>query len=242
MNTLLKILLVSFITIFLYSCGEDTIVTTSSGPFALSGTIQNWTLGGNIKLRAEIYDTNFFLVRVLDSNFVSINGEFNLKPKNPPDSLLFPITYLFQPRDSCTISVEVNPPDAKGNELALDLYNDSMQIGWIYRSNDTTYPTTGRFWTYYAYLNKSVRITGSIICNSSPFHDTTIYNFSGIKGWNKVVEFVNSWTDSTSKVTYSNTEPAGGKWWAHIRQGNDLSSKSRFSGRMFGKNNCSTCR
>ena len=63
MKSLIRILITVFAVIFIYSCGNDTIVNNPpppSGLFTLNGTIENWTLGGNIQLRAFLSDTNFW--------------------------------------------------------------------------------------------------------------------------------------------------------------------------------------
>lgn len=252
MKPLIKILFAILITIFLCSCSKDTIVNTgsSSGPFTLNGTIDHWTYGGNIMLKAELFDANNFMpILVLDSNVVSTNGAFTLKLRDVPDSLLYLIT--FHSDSTCVNNVTVNPPSTKSNYNptltnpgsepdGLDLYNDSNRIGFIYRSNygpDTIF-ITGWYVAYYLYLNQNVSITGSIICNYyEQYHDTTIYDFSGTRGWNKVVVFINSLTDYSYKITVSANEPAGGKWRAYPVTNDALSNKLSLSQRMFSLNN-----
>ncbi len=253
MKSLIKLLITIFVVIFIYSCSNDTIVnnTTPSQLFTMNGTIENWILGGNVKLKAELFDINLFIPPlVLDSTIMNTNGAFTLNLKNAPDSLLYPITFTYD--SSCTGNVTVNPPNTKSNfnpnltfPYGLDLYNDSVFIGFIYRSNygpDTT-DITGWFFAHYLYLNQNVSITGSIICNSGTEQDTTIYNFSGTRGWNKVVVLVNSNTQYGSTVTISAIEPAGGKWRAYQVPNDAISNKLSLRQRMFSfNNNCVHCR
>jgi hypothetical protein len=244
------IFLTLFIAIFLYGCTENNAVNngTSSGPLILNGTIENWSHGGNIKLKAEVFDTSGYPNLVLDSNIIGIGGAFSLKLKNVPDSLLYSI--IFHSDSSYIINVDVNPANTKSNfspclmyprnaPYGLDLYNDSLFMGFIYRSNydpDTIF-FAGWYYTFYLYLNQNVRITGSTIHNYLPYHDTVIYDLSGIQGWNKVVVFVNSYTDYTLKVTISANEPTGGKWHAYTYTSDLLSGKSFIRQHLFRLNN-----
>jgi hypothetical protein len=246
MKSLNRILITVFAAIFIYSCSDDTTVNNPPpppGPFTLNGTIEPWTLGGNVKLKAELFNINPFIPpMVLDSTTVSTNGAFTLNLNDAPDSMLYPITFTYD--SSCTGNVTVNPSNTKGNynpnlsyPYGLDLYNDSMPIGFIYRSNygpDTIF-VPGWFFAYYLYLDQNVSITGSVICDS---FNTTTYNFSGTRGWNKVVVLFNSF----NQVTVSATEPAGGKWRVNLITKDALSGKLSLRKRMFSFNNCITCR
>lgn len=240
MKTIIKTLSIFIIIFFIHSCSNDTVVSPPpvSGPFILSGNIENWTLGSGIKLRAELYDSNYVLPLILDSNIIS-NGAFSLKFNTPPDSFLYPI--IFYSDTSCVNNVTINPSNTKSsNSVGLDLFNDSVQIGYIYRSNYVmdTIPIVGQFFTYYLYLNQNVSITGSLICNNVYYHDTIIYNVSGTKGWNKMVVLYNSYSNNSMKVTVSSNEPAGGKWYVHAWMSNAASNKSLFRQRIFNFNNC----
>jgi hypothetical protein len=247
MKTSIRILVSVFTILFIYSCGNDTIVNpvTSSGPFTLNGNIENWIYGGNIKLKAQLSDTNYFgNSMLLDSNIVSVNGAFSLKLNVPPDSLLYPIT--FYPDTTCIVNVNVNPPNTRSsNILNLNLFSDSMQVGYIYRSNyiNDTAIVPGEFFVYYMYLNQNVSITGSVICSNIYYHDTIVYNFSGIRGWNKVVIYYESITNNSLKYIISTNEPAGGKWFAlNYWKGYAYSDEPALRQRIFRFNECIPCR
>jgi len=246
MKTTIKFLLAAILIILMYSCSNDTVIntTTTSGPYTLSGNIENWNLGGNIKLKAELYDSNFSMQPiVLDSTTISNSGAFSLKFNVPHDSLLYPITFNTNP--SCIVNVTLNPPSTKSSySVNLVLYNDSILIGYIYRSNymiDTT-PLPGQFLDYNMYLNQNVSITGSVMCNNGYYHDTTIYEYSGARGWNNVVVLYNSYTANSMNVTVTANEPAGGKWFARAWTGDAVSAKSSFMQRIFIFNKCITCK
>lgn len=213
-----SVILITILTaVLFYTCSENaSVFITPAGPFTISGTIENWTLGSKVKLKALVYDTNSNTL-TLDSTFVSSNGSFTLKPKMLTDSILYQIA--FSPDTSCVINVTINPPNTRAsNFLEFYLFRSDSIIGHIYRSNyreDSL--RSGQFSVYYVYLNQSVRITGSEICSYPPyFYDTLIYEFSGTGGWNKPVWFINSFTKNSLRATFSATEPSGGKWYAHI--------------------------
>lgn len=201
---------------FFCSCKEDT-VTNSSNSEVISGTIENWTQGGNIILKAEVYDTNFNSL-VIDSTIVSSNGSFSLKLKNVPDSLLYPL--VFRPDSAFReVNVMVNPSNTKFSRhgclifpvgvapYGLNLYSGTQRRGWIYRSNNDSLTY---FYSFYAYFNQSVTITGFTIGYFYFYSDTAIYNISGVQGWNRVtVRFPRRFE---SQFNYSEIEPAGGKW------------------------------
>lgn len=246
MKSLIRILITVFVVIFIYSCSETPVNPPPPPSDLLNGTIENWILGGNIKLKAELISISYFTYVVLDSTIVNANGAFTLKLRNAPDSLLYPITFT---NDSlCTGIPTVNPSNTKSNfnpnlnyPGGLDLYNDSTQIGFIYRSNYSpdTILIPGWFFAYYLYLDQNVSITGSVVCYNGPNPDTTIYNFSGTRGWNKVVVLVNSYTHAT----VSATEPAGGKWRAYLMTNDALSNKLSLRQNIFKLNNtCNSCK
>jgi hypothetical protein len=246
MKSLIKIVIVVFAVIFIYSCSNDTSVNNipppPSGLYTLNGTIENWTLGGNIQLKAELFDTNIYGNSiVISTDTVSTGGAFSLEFNVPNDSFLYPIAFNID--TSCISTVIVNPAGTKSSSsVGLGLFNDLSHFGYIYKSNyntDTTF-VPGIFFVQYLYLNQNVSITGSVICIDSNFQSTISYNFSGVRGWNKVVVLYNSYTD----ITVSANEPAGGKWYVdtYIRAGDTHYGETSFRQRMFRFNNCITCR
>jgi len=228
MKLLIKILITVFITICFYSCSEDTINNTETGPFTLNGTIENWTYGGNIMLKAELYDTTYHQKLVLDSNIIGSGGAFSVKLRNVPVNLLYTINFV---SDSEYIAnVTVNPPNTKSNwcsilthpigcapvGISLSLYNsnDSIPIGFIYRGG--TVNISRWFSGFYLYFDQDVIISGTMILNYPPYDDTTFYDLSGKQGWNEVVVLFDSLNNSTFRATISASEPPGGKWRAYI--------------------------
>lgn len=242
MRLLIKFLPAFFAAVFFYTCGEDTIVTniTPSGPFTLTGKVQNWMYTKNIQLKAELWDTNGFYI-VMDTTTIGADSMFTVRLGTPPDSLLFPIT--FYPDTFCITNVTVNPPSARTSyTISLALFHDSaLSAGEIYRSNyqAESLLVAGQFFVYYLYLNQTMSVTGSVICNYAPFSDTTIYNFSGTRGWNRIVTLFNSVTQFTTKRTVSAIEPAGGKWWLLSQPSADRTYLRR---RIFGLSKCIHCK
>lgn len=207
---------------FFLGCSDN--VTGPTDVFILSGTIDNWTYGGNIMLKAEVYDTTYHQKLVIDSNIISPGGAFSIKLRTVPVNFLYSINFS----DSLYIAnVTVNPPNTKSNKcyilthpmgvfpeaISLSLYNgnDSVPIGNIYRAG--TINTSSWFYGFYLYFNQNVTISGTLIYSSG---DTAYYNLPGKQGWNEVVIRTDSVSNFKFRGYISASEPPGGKWKAYV--------------------------
>lgn len=222
----LKTLIVFFLTLsfvnLFFGCKEN--VTGPSEVFILSGTIENWSYGGNIMLKAEVYDTAYHQKLVIDSNIISSGGAFSIRLRDVPINFLYSINFS----DSMyTANVTVNPPNTKSNKcfilthpmgtfpvgVSLSLYNgnDSVPIGNIFRAGSIN--TSGWFYGIYLYFNQNVTISGTLIYYSG---DTAHYNLLGKQGWNEVVIQTGSLSNFMYRGNISASEPPGGKWKANV--------------------------
>ena len=215
------LLLIAFLTvIYLHSCGEDQLINLITPKTELSGNIQNWNLGGNLKLKAQIsVPVNGAVLLLLDTCSIGANGSFSIHLGTIPDSAY---EQLFVPCDSqiCVCNINLSPANARSSQaLQLNIYNsfsDSSSIGYIYRGNTDSASGPGDFQTTYTRLAQNTNVTGNIICNYGSVTDTVFYNFSGTTGWNKVVFLINSTSISSNVYTVSGVEPSGALWFANI--------------------------
>jgi hypothetical protein len=246
MKKTIRIILLVFITIFFYTCSDNSIDNPipQPGSFILSGTAENWIYGENVLLIATLSDTDYYFQNyVVDTALISNNGAFSLELGSVPDSLLFPVTFNLD--SLCVSNVVINPTNIKSSQtLGLNLQSDSTN-GYMIRSNYAvdSIIIPGQFFVYYLYLNQNVSITGSVICNYGYYSDTAIYNFIGVQGWNKIVINYESVTYNSYKYTVSNNEPAGGKWFPSIFNFDMLSNKSSVNRHIFRLDKiCASCK
>lgn len=247
MKTTFRIVLLAFITTIFFSCSEDTInndPTSPSGSFKLSGTAENWTYGASITLSAILYDTGYNYERYdVDTDLIANDGTFSIDLRSVPDSLLYPVSFNLD--SFCTSSVVVEPANVRISEsLGLSLQSDSLN-GYLkrcnYASDSTLIP--GQFFVEYIYLDQNATLMGSIVCSFEEYTATVIYNFTGVKGWNKLVYYCESSNNFTSKYTISNYEPEGAKWYPHLWSLNCEQNKSSINKKLFRLDRpCTSCK
>jgi hypothetical protein len=220
MKFLVNILIAVFVTILLYSCGDDTPVTSSvnSGITQITGRIENWTYGDSLKLKAELYSANYYYPSLLDTSTIKSDGSFSVRLKTPPDNVLQILSFSWD--SSCNGNVIIDPANVKTSSfISFGIYSsflDSFSIGNIYEYNqrDSNGTKPGDFDVYYMYSNNYGSVSGTEICTNSWFYpDTTIFDIHGVIGWNKIIIHYTSITSNSSKILVNTTEPAGAKWW-----------------------------
>lgn len=223
MKSLIKILPVLFIAILIYSCGEDTVSpTVNTNMNTISGKIEDWTFGDSLILKAELLEPFVYNDYVLDSCIIHSDGSFSINLNIPPDNMLSIFTINWD--TACRGNVVINPSNTKTSSfINFSIYYpflDSFEVGYVSRHNPRdsgNWTKPGDFEVSYIYANNNASITGTEICNDVWFFpDTTIFEVNGIKGWNKIVYNYLSHSQGSVKMLVNSTEPAGGKWYAHM--------------------------
>jgi len=212
MNTNLVRLFLTLSVILLgilyFNCSDDSVSPTSS-PLTITGTISNWDTTKAI-LQAQIYSETHNIYSIASCT-IDTKGNFSLTlPASLSDTSLFRADSIFTRGCNGNGTAVFNPPDAKGNEIYLfNVYDTNNRwLGQIARNNSVLIQP-GTFNATYMYANETVTASGYRVCMG----DSLFFNGSASTVWSELVETYTRSNDSIYSAIYSNTEPAGGRWW-----------------------------
>jgi hypothetical protein len=198
-------LLISFCTIFYFSC-DDSGIAPEVPTYCISGTITNWALG-NKTLQAFIQNPSFTGYAIASAPIDS-QGNFNIcVPVTLPDSSLLVAESIFTA--GCTGgTITFNPADVKGNIILSFIVTDGSNTVGELRNNNYTTLDTGSFSIVYVNTNKTAAVTGQKICIS----DTLNFNATAVTGWTKIIKHCTKISGPSVTYQFNITDPGGATW------------------------------
>lgn len=203
------ILSILTIAVIYFSCKSSTTSPTDNSSLtSISGIIENWSQGVQ-SLKLVTY--NGYGPVILASTQISATGSFNINlPASVNDSMLS--TLKFNNDTFCTGNVVINPADLKISSSELSVYqNDSLYIGFLYYTNDTS-GGTGATYVYYNYFNATGTMKGNYNCKTGYDSSVSTYDMSVSKGWNGYATKFLTITPAYHSMTVNSTLPTGLKW------------------------------
>lgn len=197
-----------------FACDDSGVTTTITNPqFCITGKLSGWIPGaGNKKLFAQILSNagGFYWFANCP---VDGQGNFNLCLPSFLDTTLYPSDSIFY--SGCTGgNVTFDPHDVRGNEMYnFRVFQDSEIVGNISYCNFTRWDSikAGDFEIGFVYVNKTVTMTGSKICNG----DTLQFDGTAQSGWNKFFKHYQRVSPTSRTILYDMIEPPGASWVYH---------------------------
>ncbi|RPI14269.1 MAG: hypothetical protein EHM58_16785 [Ignavibacteriae bacterium] len=194
-----------------FNCDDSGIVNSTNTQFCISGKLADWIPGDKI-LYANILGHGKY---IKPECTVDNAGNFNLCLPDLADSMLYAEDSVFI--GSCPHQYVVfNPNDARGNQIFnfRVKQNESIVGAVAYDSYKGFHDSikVGDFEAEYIYANKQVTMSGYSNCANG---DTSFFNGTASKGWNKVIKHYTRIGTNNKSVLYDLNEPPGGVWRYH---------------------------
>jgi hypothetical protein len=199
---------------------------------SLVGQIDAWKYGGDRHIILVAPDSPE--VAQICNSKIDLAGDFSLQYLGPPptSAAFFPSYFLLPGLGQEIIENTLACSDSSAMIISGQLFlgNDSSSswLGYVTRESRSVnlFGTIGDFRANYYYASKEVNLTGTIKIrdffgsDSVGLEQIYQYDLFFVKGWNEEVKSITSqsvYTDSGKTITsfvysYTNEEPAGGKW------------------------------